>query len=131
MSFELPQAMPRHVNVDVNIKLANEQWRKDPAIGAFMSWFYYKVRNGGPWDFKQKHPEWENFGNFHYGAVGRGGQLPDQILLRAAGFAQQDAGTQSTEEDWGVWYWRAPYGDDPKDQYWIMQGIEYAKSKGY
>ena len=45
MNFELPKAMPPQVNVDLNIKLANEQWRKDPAIGAFMSWFYYKVRN--------------------------------------------------------------------------------------
>ena len=39
MNFELPKAMPPQVNVDLNIKLANEQWRKDPAIGAFMSWF--------------------------------------------------------------------------------------------
>jgi hypothetical protein len=41
------------------------------------------------------------------------------------------ANTQSADKDWGAWYWRPPFGDDPKDQYWIMQGIEYAKSKGY
>lgn len=96
-----------------------------------MSGLYHKVRNRGPWDFKQLSPVYENFGNFHYGAVGRAGQLSDQILLRAAGFAQQRAGTQSTEVDWGNWYWLPPYGDDPADQYWITQGIEYAKSKGY
>ncbi|WP_285353180.1 polymorphic toxin type 44 domain-containing protein [Pseudomonas sp. ME-P-057] len=131
MSFELPKSKPPAVNLDVNMKIANNQWRRSFSVVTFMTWFYQQVRNRGPWDFKQKHPEWENFGNFHYGAVGRGGQLSDQILLRAAGFAQNSASTQSAEEDWGAWYWRPPFGDDPKDQYWIMQGIEYAKSKGY
>ena len=131
MNYEMPEAIPPGDSVDVHMKIANDQWKKDPAIGAFMSWFYYKVRNHGPWDYKQQDHAWEDYGNFHYGAVGRAGQLPTQILLRAAGFAQRNAGTQSTKVDWGKWYWRPPYGDDPTDQYWIEQGIEYAKSKGY
>ncbi|MFH7519227.1 polymorphic toxin type 44 domain-containing protein, partial [Pseudomonas syringae pv. tagetis] len=59
-----------------------------------MSWFFYKVRNKGPWDYKQIHPEWEDFGNFHYGAVGTDGQLTEQLLLRAAGFTQGEAKTR-------------------------------------
>lgn len=35
-----------------------------------LSWFYSQVKNRGPWDFKQRGPQYENFGNFHYGAVG-------------------------------------------------------------
>jgi hypothetical protein len=72
MSFEFPKSKPPAVNLDVNIKIANDQWKRSFSVVTFMTWFYHQVRNRGPWDFKQKHPEWENFGNFHYGAVGRG-----------------------------------------------------------
>ncbi|WP_054987424.1 polymorphic toxin type 44 domain-containing protein [Pseudomonas syringae group genomosp. 7] len=129
MNYEIPAFIPPGVNVDVHMKLANDQWKKDPSTGAFMSWFHYKVRNKGPWDYKQKHPEWEDFGNFHYSAVGTAGQLTEQLLLRAAGFAQGEAKTRKYK--WGHWFWLPPYGDDPKDQKWIKMGILYAKSKGY
>jgi len=63
--------------------------------------------------------------------VGTVGQLPEQVLLRAAGFAQQAAGTQNPDAEWGYWFLRAPYGDDPKDQLWIARGIRYAQTQGY
>jgi len=113
------------------MKIANDQWNRDPATGAFMHWFYYKVRNRSPWDYKQQNPAWEDFGNFHYGAVGTAGQLSEQLLLRAAGYAQKQAKTQKIDHNWGYWFWLPPYGDDPKDQKWIKMGILYAKSKGY
>jgi hypothetical protein len=31
----------------------------------------------------------------------------------------------------GAWYGRPPYGDDPHDQFWIKQGIDYAREQGY
>ncbi|KOP53780.1 bacteriocin [Pseudomonas coronafaciens pv. porri] len=131
MNIIIPAVIPPHVSVDVHMKLTNDRWKSDPATGAFMSWFYQKVRGHGPWDYKQQNHKWENFGNFHYGAVGRAGQLSEQLLLRAAGFAQKEAETQDPEIDWGHWFWRAPYGDDPKDQTWIERGIRYAELKGY
>ncbi|MDC6117966.1 polymorphic toxin type 44 domain-containing protein [Serratia rubidaea] len=91
-------------------------------------WFYYQVRNGGPWDYKQGRRQYENFGNFHYGAVGHAAGIPASILLRAAGAAQILAGTNSPE------FKKYPinsYGDDPIDQVWIRAGIDYAKRSGF
>ena len=33
-------------------------------------WFRQQVQNKGIWDYKQNWKEYENFGNFNYGAVG-------------------------------------------------------------
>lgn len=102
---------------------------RDMATALTYSWFYMKVRNRGPWDYKQNHPEFENFGNFHYGAVGYAAGIPAKILLMGAGFAQERAKTNRKE--WGHWYQKPPYGDDPRDRYWIRQGIDYARKIGY
>lgn len=91
------------------------------------SGFYSQVKNRGPWDFKQRGPQYENFGNFHYGAVGTAAGISAAMLLRAAGAAQSKAGTSNVE--FGFWWSTAPYGDDPRDQHWISKGIEYARSK--
>ncbi|EPH0092009.1 polymorphic toxin type 44 domain-containing protein [Pluralibacter gergoviae] len=93
------------------------------------AWFYYKVKNHGLWDYKQHHPELQNFGNFHYGAIGFAAGIPEKILLMGAGFAQEHAGTSQIM--WGHWYQQPPFGDDPHDQFWIKQGIDYAKKVGY
>lgn len=102
---------------------------RDMATPLTYAWFYMHVRNRGPWDYKQHHPELENFGNFHYGAIGYAAGIPAEILLMGAGFAQEMAKT--TRKRWGHWYQKPPYGDDPHDQYWIRQGIEYARKIGY
>lgn len=60
-------------------------------------WFYEQVRNGGPWDYKKGGSEFEDFGNFHYGAVGTAAGFSSAILLRAAGAAQFRAGTIKKE----------------------------------
>ena len=52
--------------------------------------------------------------------------IADQILLRAAGYAQKKAGTSDFQ--FGPPFGRAPYGDDPSDQALIKQGIEYSKN---
>lgn len=92
-------------------------------------WFYQMVRNGGPWDYKQRGAGYQNFGNFNYGAVGHAIGIPEAILLRAAGWAQSRAGTSLS--GWGVWWNNVPYGDDPMDQTMIRAGIQYAKLRGY
>jgi len=96
---------------------------------ADLHWFYNQVRNGGPWDFKQLGAQFEDFGNFHYGAVGTALGLSRQLLLRAAGWAQTQAGT--TLSTFGNWLENAPYGDAPTDQIFIKNGIEFASRKGY
>lgn len=118
---------PEGVSVDVNMNMIRAKFGK--IVGPIdYYWFYQQVRNKGPWDFKQIGP-YEHFGNFHYGAVGYAGGIPENTLLRGAGCAQMRSGTSSESFDscWG----EEPYGDDPEDQYYISLGIEYAKSKGY
>ncbi|MGS6161461.1 polymorphic toxin type 44 domain-containing protein [Enterobacter mori] len=56
-------------------------------------WFYQKVRNGGPWDYKKFDPYFAAFGNFNFGAAGTAAGIPANILLMGAGWAQGRAGT--------------------------------------
>ncbi|OOE81499.1 type IV secretion protein Rhs [Salinivibrio siamensis] len=120
-------ASPEGVSVDANMKMIRNKFGK--LVGAIdYYWFYEQVRNGGAWDYKQIGP-YEDFGNFHYGAVGYAGGIPEAILLRAAGCAQMRAGTSLDE--WNNCLGDVPYGDDPNDQKQIKLGIEYAKNKGY
>lgn len=88
-------------------------------------WYYDQVRNKGPWDYKQQGPEYQDFGNFNYGATGAAYGWPGQVLMRMAGWAQERAGTSKPE--WGDPLGSAPYGDDPDDQEQIQRGIEYAR----
>ncbi|MEC5318685.1 polymorphic toxin type 44 domain-containing protein [Brenneria populi subsp. brevivirga] len=92
-------------------------------------WFYQQVRNHGSWDYQQKDRTWANFGNFNYGATGTAAGIPPNILLMGAGWAQSRAGTSQPE--WKRGYQEPPYGDDPRDQCWIQQGIDYAKQYSY
>jgi RHS repeat-associated protein len=92
-------------------------------------WLYDQVRNRGPWDYKQQGSRYQNFGNFNYGATGAAFGFSSQVLYRAAGWAQQQAGT--SQPQWGSWYESSPYGDDPDDQYWIQQGIQYYRCGCY
>lgn len=87
-------------------------------------WLYTKVRNKGPWDYKQIDKDlYQNGGNFHYGVVAEAAGVPDWLIMRAPGLAQIIAGTSAPEfgKPWG----NPPYGDDPVDQYWIQKGREY------
>lgn len=80
-------------------------------------WFYQKVRNRGPWDYKQQDRNLANFGNFNYGATGFAAGIPEKTLYMGAGFAQSHAKTSRPQ--WGAWHGEFPYGDDPRDQFWI------------
>ena len=92
-------------------------------------WFRDQVRAGGPWDYKTRGCQYENFGNFNYGAVGAAFGFPLDVLLKAAGLAQIEAGT--SQPGWGepstdVYDGGTPpYGDDPRDQTWIESGFNY------
>jgi len=119
---EVPTAPP-NVDLEANIREAQLNRRN-------YGWFYGRVRPGGPWDYKRRSRDYENFGNFHYGVTGAAAGFSEETLLRMAGRAQG-----SREPQWGkpVPLFDAldgvggtpPFGDDPKDQYWISKGIEY------
>ncbi|NLY76124.1 MAG: type IV secretion protein Rhs [Firmicutes bacterium] len=118
----MPQAPPG-VDVVKNIKETQKHFWWDPK---FPIWFYNQVRNRGPWDYKQLGSQYEDFGNFHYGVVGKAGYFPDQVLFRMAGWAQTRSGNYQKENGspWG----KAPYGDDPRDQAMIQKGIWWYKN---
>ena len=96
-----------------------------------MSVFQFRdqVKNKGPWDYKQQGRQYEEFGNFNYGATGKAAGFPGDTLLQQAGRAQVAAGTSRPE--WGDPGGLLPFtgsksnGDDPVDQFWIQQGIRY------
>ena len=64
--------------LDENMKEANERRLN-------LLWFYQQVRNGGPWDYKQQGGQYEDLGNFNYGATGSALGLPGEVLKRGAG----------------------------------------------
>ena len=108
-----PSNIPPNTNIRTNISKANNMSKTD---------WYNHVRNKGPWDYKQLNPKkYENFGNYHYGIVSRANGIPANIAQRGAGWAQLRG--SNTNPNWGHYLDKPPYGDDPKDQYWIEQGI--------
>jgi len=123
---------PPGVSVNDNIKIAEKMDEED---GFSPFWFRNQVKNKGPWDYKQCGSQYEAFGNFNYGATGMAHGFTEEQLLTEAGRAQRAAGTSRPE--WGdpgdrLWPLKGnkpvpPYGDDPRDQFWIKQGIDYYK----
>lgn len=92
--------------------------------------FIELVRTNGKWDYKQQNPEFQDFGNFHYGVVGITAGFSEGELLRAAGVVQQFGENRNYGE--GIMGIKSPYGDDPRDQEQIRKGIEwYKRNKGY
>ena len=124
--FVVSSFAPPGVNIVSNMMMA--RFHRAPSALTY-AWFYQQVRGHGQWDYKQRDRQFESFGNFHYGAVGHAAGIPDEVLLRGAGWAQSRAGT--TDAAFGNWYGSTPYGDDPNDQYWIRAGIDYAKRTGF
>jgi hypothetical protein len=126
----VPEAPPG-TSIDRNMREARskKEFFSKGGTSFLFSWFYTKVRNRGAWDYKQKGRNYEEFGNFNYGASGTAAGISQEVLLRGAGWAQSRAGTNSPE--FGSWWSNAPYGDDPRDQKQIKAGIEHAKRRGY
>lgn len=118
-------AAPPGVSMDDNIAQAQQH-----GFPQDLKWFYNQVKGGAEWDFKQQGAQYENFGNFHYGVVAAAMGIPEDVALRAAGYAQEQAGTSKDE-------WGNPidiggsYGDDPNDQQQIKEGYEYYNSGLY
>ena len=84
--------------VEKNMRLAKANGMpRNMALPQTYYWFYQKVRNGGEWDYKQRHRKFANLGNFNYGAAGFAAGIPEGTLYAAAGFAQHRAGTSQPD----------------------------------
>jgi hypothetical protein len=112
---ESANSCPKDSELDKNIKEAGP-------MGLIP--FYQAVQNKGRWDYKQRGSAYQDFGNFNFGATGYAAGF-GPILLPGAGWAQSRAGTSKPQ--WGNWYGKAPYGDDPADQAMILAGMQYAR----
>src|SRR5690606_25039633 len=119
-----PEAPPG-VSMDANIAEAQQH-----GFPQDLPWFYNPVKGGAEWDFKQQGAQYENFGNFRFGVVAAAMGVPEDVALRAAGYAQEQAGT--SKDEWGNPIdTGGSYGDDPRDQQQIREGYEYYNSGLY
>lgn len=145
-----PMAVPPGVSLDANIREAEAHRPCDPNgvlsvlnpfVGVYcdvnqaaaLAWFANRVREGGEWDYKRLGGQYEYFGNFNYGATGRALGLPRDVILRAGGAVQvltnlrrlaegkPTTPSEGTPLDLGD----SSYGDDPRDQQMITDGIDY------
>jgi hypothetical protein len=131
---------PKGANIKKNIAEAKKHAKDN--IFKKLKWFYDQVKNGGPWDYKwagdtsQGNSEYQEFGNFNYGATGKAAGIPDALVAWAAGAAQVAGGTSKPE--WFAPYGinnnpgttpmlTFPYGDDPNDQLDVYDGMAYAE----
>tara|TARA_R110001583_G_scaffold195251_1_gene370892 strand:+ start:35 stop:1174 length:1140 start_codon:yes stop_codon:yes gene_type:complete len=129
-----PDIIPPSANLNANIRRMGEIKSHAESAGvpfyvssAFLiNFFYNSVRNGSVMDYKQLGPQYAEFGNYNYGAIGRALGIPSQVLKRGAGWAQIQAGT--SDDSYGHYLGFAPYGDDPADQVQIGAGIDYYDS---
>jgi len=117
---EVP-TMPPGVSLDDNIAAAHDMSAQD---------FYQRVKTGGSWDYKQQGGEYEDFGNFNFGATAAAMGVPEDVALRGAGVVQEK--DSNSKDEWGN-PWDLPgsnssYGDDPHDQEMIRQGYEYYRA---
>ncbi|MEJ2405783.1 MAG: polymorphic toxin type 44 domain-containing protein [Candidatus Thiodiazotropha sp.] len=114
---------PSGVSMDDNIRMSHHH-----GFPQDLNWFRDQVKNKGPWDFKQQGAQYQDFGNYHYGVMAAAMGIPENVALRAAGYAQTEAGTN--DSTWGspTDLNSGPYGDDPQDQAQIKAGYDYYNS---
>ena len=115
----------KQVNILTNIQIALDQKGR-------LIWFYHQVKPEGPWDYKLqgKGLEFEPYGNYHYGAVGRALGVSADNLLRAAGAAQVKGYIEGKSPLGSGRPFDPPglgscYGDECRDQDNIRLGIQY------
>ena len=133
---------PGGANIDQNIAEESSNAPLLPnVLGAplVLEDFYHKVRNHGPWDYKQVRTlndygsldsasPFEDFGNFNFGATAAALGIPENVALRGAGYAGQRAVGQSFPDSVKTALGPAPFGDDPLDQIQIKLGYEYYRN---
>ena len=118
LEFHIPK-QPKYLPKNVDMcKDAKESSKMSPGD------FYNAVKTGGKWDYKVGHPEYENFGNYHFGYVAAAYGIPEGIAKLGAGLYQIKSGTSKLS-------FFDSYFDDPKDQKWIDQGYKDYEKNAY
>lgn len=86
-----------------------------------------KENKGTYFSFGTSAMEPQDIGNFHYGAVGKAtGLFPEWIIEEQAGENQIE--NKRSKEVWqngALTPFTWPYGDDPRDNYYINKGFDY------
>lgn len=84
-------------------------------------WIYYNFKSGAKYDFKKgNHPEYEDFGNYHYGLYTKAMGIDVTFAQAAAGYWQYKQNTHKwTSEYIETWL------DDPWDNKRIREGQQY------
>jgi hypothetical protein len=113
---------PAGVSVDSNINVAQDYSYLNPGADAA---FVQLVRNHGLWDYKRQGSEYEDFGNFNFGATAAAMGFPEYIAQNGAGIYQQLFGASRAGSGFPFFKW--PYGDDKKDAGHIKDGYKYYK----
>jgi len=111
---------PGGVSVDQNIKNSD-----DSTIGA-MVWIV-KVLPYSVWDYKKHNIEYDEFGNFNYGATGTKVGFTENTLQAVAGFIQDKVAWFDTNIR-GIKLKDVPknaYGEKIYDEIMIEKGINY------
>lgn len=125
-----PLKIPTHppdVNIDANITKAKESFNP--------YWFIEMVKPKGLWDYKRRSPEYEDFGNFNFGATAKAFGFQEKWALQAAGIVQIyqhkaradffDAKYTQVLLDFKEAFKGPPYGDESRDQEMIKLGFRY------
>src|SRR5581483_7553668 len=109
-------------------------------------WWIDKVKPGGDWDYKRRGSQYENFGNFNYGATAAALQIPYYATQNAAGIVnigsnvltmverlfRKFGGDETPLPKWwieGIPLVRWPFGDASKDAQQINAGWAFYQSK--
>jgi RHS repeat-associated protein len=110
---------PPDASVDANMQATRQN--------GLLWWYNTATPNRGPWDYKwyngTAHPNYDNFGNFNFGATGCAAGIPLNALLRGAGLAK----SRDLKNDPYGNFWQYPYGNQPDKQGWIIKGFQFCK----
>lgn len=121
---------PPNANLNANIRAAEELGRAKYTnpVGRYVA-FGALLSPKGPHNYKLQG-DYQDFGNFNFGAMGiAAGFSPDQ-LVRLAGYYQED---QQTARGTSAGFWGSlwgtggavPYGDAWRDHHHVVQGMLY------
>ena len=117
---------PKDANIDANIRSTEEAQAGAAASNSSpLGWWVNQVKTYGPWDYKNRFPgawrQWDDFGNFNYGATGSVLGLSEQSLDRGAVVARLLKHPLSQLWNYGL-------GNNPRKIEMIRQGMQYQKN---
>ena len=120
-----PPQGPAGANINNNINIAKDySWLNPGADLAFIQ----LVQNYGMWDYKRQGQgvQYEDFGNFNFGATAAAMGFPYYVAQNGAGIYQQLKGAADAGQGDPIMNW--PYGDDPTDAKQIQAGYDYVRN---